>query len=60
MIRLNPEGEFLLIDNSAYIDPTTVITGKVKIGKNVFVGPGVMLRADEKGSSITIKGNCNI
>ena len=60
MIRLNPEGEYPQIDNTAYIDPTAVIIGKVKIGKNVFVGPGVVLRADEKGSSITIKDNCNI
>lgn len=45
MIRLNPEGEFLLIDNSAYIDPTTVITGKVKIGKKCICGSGCNVKS---------------
>ncbi len=48
------------IDNTAHIDPRAVIIGRVKIGKNVFVGPGAVVRADEPGSSITIKDNCNI
>ena len=60
MFRWNPEGDYPQIDSSAYIDPITVIIGKVKIGKNVFVGPGVVLRADEPESSITVKDNCNI
>ena len=60
MIRKNPNGDYPQIDNTAYIDPTTVIIGKVKIGKNVFVGPQAVIRADEPNSSITIKDNCNI
>ena len=60
MIRKNPNGDYPKIDNTAYIDPTTVIIGKVKIGKNVFVGPQAVIRADEPNSSITIKDNCNI
>jgi carbonic anhydrase/acetyltransferase-like protein (isoleucine patch superfamily) len=37
-----------------------VIVGKVKIGRDVFVGPGAVIRADEPGSSIVVEDNCNI
>ncbi|MBU3933319.1 MAG: carbonate dehydratase [Candidatus Omnitrophica bacterium] len=60
MIMWNPQGDYPQIDNTVYIDPTAVIIGKVSIGKNVFVGPGAVVRADEPGSSIEIKDNCNI
>lgn len=60
MIRKNPKGDLPKIDSSAYIDSTSVITGKVTIGKNVFVGPGTVIRTDEPGSSITIRDNCNV
>jgi carbonic anhydrase/acetyltransferase-like protein (isoleucine patch superfamily) len=60
MFRRNPEKDYPQIDNTAYIDPTAVIIGKVKIGKDVFVAPGAVIRADEPKSSITIKDNCNI
>jgi len=60
MLRWNPKGDYPQIDNSVYIDLTALIIGKVKIGKDVFVGPGAVIRADEPGSSIDIKDNCNI
>ena len=60
MLRSNPDGEYPKIDKSAYIDPSAVIIGNVKIGKNVFVAPRAVIRADEKKSSIVIKDNCNI
>ena len=60
MIRKNPNGDHPNIDDTAYIDPSAVIIGKVKIGKNVFVGPAAVLRADEPNSSIIIEDNCNI
>lgn len=60
MFRWNPEGDYPQIDDSAYLDPTAVIIGKVRIEKNVFVGPGAVIRADEPGSSIVINDNCNI
>lgn len=60
MIRKNPDGKFPSINKTAYIDSTAVIIGDVKIGKNVFVGPGAVIRADEPNSSITVKDNCNI
>jgi len=37
-----------------------VIIGKVKIDKNVFVGPGAVIRADEIESSISINDGSNI
>jgi len=60
MLKKNPQGDYPQIDTSTHIDHTAVIIGKVKIGKNVFVGPGAVIRADESGSSITIKDNCNV
>ena len=60
MIRTNPQGDYPNIDKTAYIDPSAVIIGKVKIGKNVFVAPGAVIRADEPESSISISDNCNI
>lgn len=60
MIRHNPDNKFPSINKTTYIDPTATIIGNVKIGKNVFVGPGAVVKADEPGSSITVKDNCNI
>lgn len=60
MLRWNPKGDYPQIDSTSYIDPTAVIIGKVKIGKSVFVGPQAVIRADESGSSITVKDNCNV
>lgn len=60
MFRWNPQGDYPEIDESAYIDKTAVIVGRVKIGKNVFIGPGAVIRADEPKSTIVIRDNCNI
>jgi len=60
MIRRNPNGDHPRIDKTAYIDPSAVIIGKVKIGKNVFVAPGAVIRADETGSSISIGDGSNV
>jgi carbonic anhydrase/acetyltransferase-like protein (isoleucine patch superfamily) len=60
MIRSNPNGDYPDIDKTSYIDPSAVIIGKVDIGRNVFVGPGAVIRADEEKSFIIISDNCNI
>jgi carbonic anhydrase len=60
MIRRNPQGDYPKIDKTAYIDPSATIIGKVNIGKNVFVAPGAVIRADEQESFIVIGDNCNI
>ena len=59
-IRPNPQGDYPKIDKTAYIDPSAVIIGKVTIGRNVFVAPGAVIRADEPESFIRIGDNCNI
>ncbi len=60
MINRNPQGDYPQIDRSAFIHPTAIIIGNVKIGKKVFVGPGAVIRADEPKSSIFIGDNCNV
>jgi carbonic anhydrase/acetyltransferase-like protein (isoleucine patch superfamily) len=60
IIRKNPDGDIPEVDKSSYIDPTALIVGRVKIGKNVFIGPYAVLRADESGSSIFIGNDCNV
>ena len=65
MIRRNPRGDLPVIDESAYIDKTAIICGKIIIGANVFIGPYVVVRADEvdeKGGmeAIEIGANSNI
>jgi carbonic anhydrase/acetyltransferase-like protein (isoleucine patch superfamily) len=56
MFRWNPQGDYPEIDESAYIDKTAVIVGRVKIGKNVFIGPGAVILADES-KSLTFSSN---
>ena len=60
MINWNTNGDYPQVNDTACIHPTAVIIGNIKIGKNVFVGPGAVIRADESGSSITVQDNCNI
>ncbi|TWH76630.1 carbonic anhydrase/acetyltransferase-like protein (isoleucine patch superfamily) [Azomonas agilis] len=65
MIRKNPSGDLPIISESAYIDKTAIICGKVIIGDNVFVGPYAVLRADETDAEgnmepIIIGANSNI
>jgi carbonic anhydrase/acetyltransferase-like protein (isoleucine patch superfamily) len=60
MFRLNPYGDYPRIDKNSYVDPTAILIGKIRIGKNVFVAPGAVIRADEQKSFISIGDNCNI
>lgn len=47
MIRKNPSGDLPIIDQTAYVDQTAIICGKVIIHANVFIGPYAVIRADE-------------
>jgi len=47
MIRKNPRGDLPVIHESAYVDKTAIICGKVIIQENVFIGPYAVIRADE-------------
>ena len=65
MIRKNPSGHLPVIAESAYIDSTAIICGKVIIKENVFVGPYAVIRADEVDANgemepIVIGANSNI
>lgn len=50
MIRKNPSGDLPLIHESAYVDHTAIVCGKVVIEENVFIGPYAVIRADEVNS----------
>jgi len=49
-IRPNLAGDYPQIDSTALIDPSAQIIGNVKIGRDVFVGPLTVIRADQRGS----------
>jgi carbonic anhydrase/acetyltransferase-like protein (isoleucine patch superfamily) len=48
-IRPNLAGDYPQVHPTALIDPSAQIIGNVIIGKNVFVAPLVVIRADERG-----------
>lgn len=65
MIRKNPQGHLPVIHESAFVDPTAIVCGKIVIGENVFIGPYVVIRADEVDAhgemeTISIGSNSNI
>lgn len=65
MLRRNPHGDFPVVPESAYVDQTAIICGKVIVGENVFIGPYAVIRADELDAHgnlepITIGANSNI
>ena len=65
MIRKNPSGHLPVIHESAFVDPTAIICGKVIVGENVFIGPYAVIRADELNAAgdlepIIIGANSNI
>jgi phenylacetic acid degradation protein len=47
-----------VVDPSAFVHPTAVVTGNVIIGKDVYIGPGAALRGDWGG--IIIEDGCNV
>ncbi len=65
MIRKNPSGHLPVVHDSAFVDPTAILCGKVVVEENVFIGPYAVIRADEvdeKGDMepIVIGANSNI
>lgn len=65
MLRKNPSGHLPVIDESAYVDQTAIICGKVIVQANVFIGPYAVIRADETNENgemepIVIGANSNI
>jgi carbonic anhydrase/acetyltransferase-like protein (isoleucine patch superfamily) len=47
MIRKNPRGDLPEVHESAFVDPTAILCGRVIVCENVFIGPYVVIRADE-------------
>ncbi len=47
-----------VIDPSSFIHPLAAVTGKVIMGKNVYVGPGAAIRGD--WGEIIIEDGCNV
>jgi carbonic anhydrase/acetyltransferase-like protein (isoleucine patch superfamily) len=47
MIRKNPNGDLPVIHETAYVDATAIVCGKVIVHENVFIGPYAVIRADE-------------
>jgi len=47
MLRRNPRGDCPVVHESAFVDPTAVLCGLVKVEANVFIGPYAVIRADE-------------
>jgi carbonic anhydrase/acetyltransferase-like protein (isoleucine patch superfamily) len=65
VIRKNPSGDLPVIHESAFVDPTAILCGKIAVEENVFIGPYAVIRADEvnaKGDMepIVIGANSNI
>jgi phenylacetic acid degradation protein len=51
--------EFIpVIDPSSYVHPLAAVTGNVIIGRNVYIGPGAVIRGDWGG--IIIEDGCNV
>lgn len=47
MLRRNPSGDLPQVHESAYVDQTAILCGKVIVHENVFIGPYAVIRADE-------------
>ena len=65
MIRKNPSGHLPVVHDSAFVDPTAILCGKVVVEENVFIGPYAVIRADEVDENgemepIVIGANSNI
>jgi len=47
MIRKNPSGHLPVVHDTAFVDPTAILCGKVIVEENVFIGLYAVIRADE-------------
>lgn len=52
------EDHIPVVDPSSFVHPLAAVTGRVIIGKNVYVGPGAAIRGDWGG--IIIEDGCNV
>ncbi len=47
-----------MVHQSAFVHPQAAVTGKVVIGRDVYIGPGAALRGDWGG--IVVEDGCNV
>ena len=47
-----------VVHQSAFVHPQAAVTGKVVIGRNVYIGPGAALRGEWGG--IVVEDGCNV
>ncbi len=64
-IQPNPNGDWPQVNPTAHIDATARIIGNVHIGHEVFIGPNVVIRADETDDNeqvrpVKIENQCNV
>jgi phenylacetic acid degradation protein len=52
------DGQLPIVHESAFVHPKATVTGKVTIGKDVYVGPGAAIRGD--WGEIVIGDGCNV
>jgi carbonic anhydrase/acetyltransferase-like protein (isoleucine patch superfamily) len=52
------ENHIPVVDPSSFVHPLAAVTGRVVIGKNVYIGPGAAIRGDWGG--IIIEDGCNV
>ena len=65
MLRPNPHGHLPKVHDSAFVDPTAILCGKIEVGPRAYIGPYAVVRADETDSNgevqpIIIGANTNI
>lgn len=64
--RKNPVADLPQVDPLSYVDPCVGVIGPVTIGKNCYIGPNVVVRADEvdagtgKVAPVTIGDGVNL
>ena len=47
MIRRNPSGHLPVVHETAFVDSTAILCGRIIVEENVFIGPYAVIRADE-------------
>lgn len=57
MIRKNPSGDLPIVHESAFVDPTAILCGKVIVEENVFIGFNSVLFNCTVGDGSVVRHN---
>lgn len=55
MLRPNPRGDYPIVAETAFVDPTAILCGHVIVEDDVFIGPYAVIRADEADENGTVE-----